>query len=262
MQILEKDLQELFKNIDFGKDSYELKEFYFETAIAEDKKIIKQFEESIASVVWDKPSGKGTIFFEEKYFKLDSNARLAYLFHEICHLHTYSFENNCETIIDERQTILDRYFDEAKRNRIVSTQELIAKNKYSYILTLFNENLADKLMIKLNSSLLKTKIKSSTESYKSRLNNGFPYHNTPFIIMIDTKRTIELIKENEKYKEQLEALEELHKLYFDFLKGECDKNLFKLFVEYENSFLNLILSEDCQKFVETFEQFISRLITL
>ncbi|MBS3103018.1 hypothetical protein J4458_06275 [Candidatus Woesearchaeota archaeon] len=253
--VLMEDLDIVFESVNFAESDYKLSDFESAEASADDKKIIEKYNSMVALTVWDKLKDIKNIYFTDEYFSLDEDERVSYFFHEICHFIVYSKNNESEKILAERQKI-----DKNCRDSNFSSGEILAKHTHCYLLTLFNEQLTDKLMIKLKPELFIKKLKSSIKSHYESIEsttNLYDLYNQ----LIDVMRSTELIKDNENFSEELKKLQQAKETTTKKLKEECDDgNRFNVYMEFKEKLLVSYKSENALSTIETFNQLISKLI--
>lgn len=255
--ILLNDLQKVFKKVSFDKNSYKLSDFEFKVPVHEDKILIGTIKSSVAVCVWEKSS----IYFSEEYFDLNESVRIAYFFHEICHFVIYSTNEQSEKIVLEGNKIKDAYVDEAAKNNVIINQNLISKNNHKYLLNLFNEQLTDNEMIKLNEDLFKIKLKSNISSNFNKFKEDDYFFNL-FILLIDCIRSTELIKNKKDYSKELKRLLEFSKQPIKALKDNCEKERYEVYMNYKDKLLERYESEDAILTIGVFNELIETLIKI
>lgn len=250
--ILLTDLKKVFEQV--NKSSYEIDDFEFNEPTEKDKKILEKSKSEVSFCVWTKSKSKNIIYFPNGYFELEEASRISYFFHEICHFIVYSTIKESEKIIIERQKI-----DEEYRKLDFPSGELVTKHTHSYLLAFFNEQLTDRLIIKLKSELFIIKLRTTIKTYSGRvdsINNLYGLYQH----IIDIIRSIELIKYKTEYTKELESLQKLSDVYIKKLKEECEEERFNIYMEYNKKLINSYESEDASLTIKTFNELISKLI--
>lgn len=257
-EILLNDLKKLLELIN-SNDFYFIEHFKFKNPLGDDEKIIKKYDSMVALAVWKESENINKIYFTDKYFNLGEKQRISYLFHEICHFLQYSLIKECKEILLEREKIDSLYQEESKnQNGIVSSQILIQKNGYAYMLTLFNEQLADRLMLSISSDLFKTKLNSNLNSTYEKIQSAHYLWHT-YILLLDIKRSINILKNKQEYKDEIQKLEKLSRFAGKKLKEDSDFNRYTIFIEYENKFLDSYDLGYAKNTIKVFNEFIDKL---
>jgi len=240
--IVTHNLKSLFSQVNFGKSGYKVKNFSYESPKEKDLKIMKDGESTVAFTYWDKEKNMQNIYLSDNYFKLSDNERISYLFHEICHYHTYSFNEECVKI----------------KNKCKEVGGRIPERHYLELLKSFNENFADKQMIKTNLELYRTKLNSGRKAdseYVSKVKNDYNIYRH----LIDISRIIKLIGNNTGLLNELKKIKNLSQQFQDKLEKAFDPRMYKFYIEYKDKFLISYELGDAEKTILLFEDFINEL---
>ncbi len=242
------DLKEIIKH--FPSTSYQFHYFQWQLPEGDNKKLMKRDEMAVIAVLKTK-----SVVFTDCYFGMPKNDRIAYLFHEVCHFHTYSSVSDSMRIWQELENNRAEYWP----NRHNPSKEQCAKESYGYCLTMFNEQLADKAMLEYCPDLLKIKMMEGANHYLENIKQE-PDLQYMLQVLLDADRCIELVKDIPEFEENVKERHKLRNEIIKQLKADNDTELINLLIEYEGKMLEEIKKENAEEMISVFNEFISKVI--